>query len=408
VELIYLDSNATTSLLPAAREAMGPFLAGAFGNPASAHAVGRRARRALEDARERLAQLLDAFPDEVIFTSGATEANNLALFGLVGEPPGQLLASPVEHPSVSEPLRQLAASGYTLDLLPVDARGRVPPDALPSALRPDTSLICVMLANHETGTIQPVQALARAAAGSDAIRAGSVSDGPRPILFHCDATQAVGKVPVAFHALGVSTLALSGHKFHGPQGIGALLLRRGLRLTPRTWGGHQQQGRRPGTEPVALVVGMTVALEHACREWEERLARVFRLREVFLDHLRAHAGPVVVNGPDPAGLAACGLASAPLEELPGLPHTLNLSFPGLDANALLMSLDLAGVACSTGSACSSGSLLPSPVLQAMHVPDEVLRSAMRFSFSPLLGEDEVAEAARRVAAVVNRLRRARP
>jgi cysteine desulfurase len=372
MDCIYLDNNATTPLLPAVWEAMRPYLADLFGNPASAHSAGRRARRALEDAREVTAHHLGAHPDEVLFTSGATEANNLALFGLSGDPPAHLLASPIEHPSVAEPLRRLAETGFTLDTLPVDDRGCVSADALSSALRPDTRLVAVMLANHETGVVQPIGALTAALAGR--------------ALFHCDAVQAAGKIAVSFHELGVDTLSISAHKFHGPQGIGALLVRRGVKLRPRTWGGHQQHGRRPGTEPVALAVGLACALDHACRERTERLAHVRSLRERFLAQLRT-AGPVVLNGPDD-----------------GIPHTINVSFPGLKADLLLMNLDLAGIACSTGSACSSGSLLPSPVLQAMRVPDAVLHSALRFSLSPLLTLADLDEAARRIIAVVARLR----
>ena len=374
---IYLDNNATTPLLPVVWESMRPYLTEAFGNPASAHAAGRKARRALEDAREAIAAHLDAESEEVIFTSGATEANNLALFGLCGEPPGHLLASPLEHPSVAEPLRQLTESGFSLDLLPVDGSGCVRAESLEQCLRPDTRLVAVMLANHETGAIQPVRALGEALAGR--------------ARFHCDATQAAGKVPVQFHDLGVDTLALSAHKFHGPKGIGALLLRRGVPLRPRTWGGHQQHGRRPGTEPVALAVGFARALDCACREMDERLAHVRRLRERFLAGLQSNAAPLVLNGSND-----------------GLPHTINVSFPGVKAELLLMNLDLAGVACSTGSACSSGSLLPSPVLQAMGVPEAVLRSAMRFSLSPLLSLPDIDEAVRRIAVVVSRLRESSP
>lgn len=371
---IYLDNNATTPLLPAVWESMRPYLTEVFGNPASAHAIGRRARRALEDARESLAAHLGAQTDEVHFTSGATEANNLALFGMCGDPPGHLLASPIEHPSVAEPLRRLAESGFTLDTLSVDGQGRIRADALTPRLRPDTRLVAVMLANHETGARQPIRHLTETLAGR--------------ARFHCDATQAVGKVPVHFHDLGVDTLALSAHKIHGPKGIGALLIRRGVPLRPRTWGGHQQHSRRPGTEPVALAVGLACALEHACQEMNDRCARVRQLRQRFLDCLNAEAAPIVLNGPDD-----------------GIPHTINLSFPGVKADLLLMNLDLAGVACSTGSACSSGSLLPSPVLQAMGVPNAVLHSAMRFSLSPLLTVDDIDEASRRIAAVVARLRR---
>lgn len=374
MDCIYLDNNATTPLLPEVWEAMSPYVTEVFGNPASAHAAGRRARRALEDAREAVAAHLGAHGDEVLFTSGATESNNLALFGLCGEAPGHLLASPLEHPSVAEPLRRATEIGFTLDTLPVDVRGCVRLDSLEDRLTPQTRLIAVMLANHETGAIQPVRALTHRLAGR--------------AFFHCDAVQAVGKIPVHFHDLGVDTLSLSAHKFHGPKGIGALLVRRGVKLSPRMWGGHQQQGRRPGTEPVALAVGLSYALDLACREMNDRLNHVRRLREVFLAHLHAYASPLVLNGPDDDGI----------------PHTIDISFPGVKADVLLMNLDLVGVACSTGSACSSGSLLPSPVLQAMGVAEEVLRSAMRFSLSPLLRMEDIDEAARRIVAVVARLR----
>lgn len=375
---IYLDHNATTPMLPAVWEAMRPYLTEIYGNPASAHRVGSRARRALDDARARVAALLGAYPDEVIFTSGATEANNLALFGLAGSPPGHLITSPIEHPSVAEPLRRLEHAGMAVDRLPVTADGIVVPDSLPRLLRPETRLVSVMLVNHETGAVQPVAALTGSLDGRAA--------------FHCDAVQAVGKIPVHFHDLGVSTLSLSAHKFHGPKGVGALLVRRRVHLQPLIWGGHQQQGRRPGTEPVALAVGLATALDLWHSEAATRTERVRRLRTLFLNGLREMVGPVLVNGPGEDDPAAA------------VPHTLNLSFPGCQADALLMSLDLAGVACSTGSACSSGSLLPSPVLQAMGAPDEVLHSAMRFSFSGLLTEGDVAEAARRVEQVVRRLR----
>jgi cysteine desulfurase len=374
MDCLYLDNNATTPLLPAVWEAMRPYLTDIYGNPASAHQAGRRARRALEDTREQLAALLDAHADEVVFTSGATEANNLALFGLSGAPSSHLLASPLEHPSVAEPLRQLAAAGFSVEWLPVDREGRVSEEALAERVRADTRLVSVMLANHETGTLQPIRSLVECLAGR--------------ATFHCDAVQATGKIPVRFHALGVEALTLSAHKFHGPKGVGALLLKRGVKLRPQTWGGHQQQGRRPGTEAVALAVGMTKALATAHDEMESRRTMVLRLRERFLTRLQQEAGPVVVNGP--------------LHD--GIPHTLNLSFPGLKADALLMNLDLAGVACSTGSACSSGSLLPSPVLTAMGVPDDMLHSAMRFSLSALLSDAEIDDAARRVVGVVTRLR----
>jgi cysteine desulfurase len=372
---IYLDNNATTPLLPAVLEAMRPFLTEAYGNPASAHWAGRRARQALEDARERTAALLGAYLDEVIFTSGATEANNLALFGLAGDPPAHLITSAIEHPSVVEPIQRLSARGFTVDRLRVDRTGIACPEDLPRLLRPATRLVTVMLANNETGAVQPVAKLMKSLQGR--------------LHFHCDATQAVGRWPVHFHDLGVTTLSLSAHKFHGPKGVGALLVRRQTPVTQQLWGGHQQQGRRPGTEAVALVVGLATALELAHQESAIRRTRVLRCRQCFLERLHELAAPVVLNGPADGGI----------------PHTLNLSFPGCRAEALLVNLDLAGVACSTGSACSSGSLLPSPVLRAMGVAEDVLHSAMRFSLSSLLTEGDVEEAARRIAAVVSRLRR---
>lgn len=371
---IYLDHNATTPLLPRAWEAMRPYFDGEFGNPASAHHVGRRARRALEDARERCAALLGAFPDEVVFTSGGTEANNLALFGQAGDPPGRLLISAVEHPSVIEPARELARLGFGVDTLPVDNIGRVRLDALPALLASPARLVAVMLANHETGAVQPIKELADVVGGRAAI--------------HCDAVQAAGKLPIGFHDLGVTTLSVSAHKFHGPTGVGGLLVRRGTPLQPHLWGGHQQQGRRPGTEPVALAVGMATALQAAHDEADSRAAQIERLRQIFLSRLRDLTAPVILNGPEQGGLL----------------QTLNLSFPGCPADILLIRLDLAGVACSTGSACSSGSLLPSPVLQAMGVPPEVLRSAMRFSLSPFQTEAEIEEAAQRIAVAVSQLR----
>ena len=413
-ELIDLDANATTRLLPAAWEAMQAAFQ-QFGNPSSAHAVGRRARQLLEDARERIAHSLGALPEEVIFTSGATEANNLALFGLI-PPNAHVFASPIEHPCVIEPLRQLGA----VEWLPVSAEGivsvkveerasrsspgwhRLPAGAatadtsheyraleafrleagttqnrleagstLPEADR--TSFVTVMLANHETGAIQPVREIAASL--------------PPGAMFHTDAAQAVGKIPVHFHDLGVTSLSASAHKFRGPQGVGLLLLKKGTTLHPRTFGGHQQQGRRPGTEPVALVVGMAEALERAVKCFPNSATARARLWE----RLHALASPLVLNGP------AIGSPNA-------LPTTLNVSFPGCRGDLLLMALDLAGVACSTGSACSSGSLLPSPVLQAMGVSDDVLRSALRFSFDPAMELSVLDDAAERIAKVVHKMR----
>jgi cysteine desulfurase len=372
--MINLDHHATTPVLPEVWEAMLPYLTEPIGNPSSAHALGRKARRALEDAREHIAKLLGAYPDEVIFTSGATEANNLAIFGLAGEPPAHILAAPIEHPCVIEPLRQLAARGFEVEWLPVQPDGTVSASEVSRRSRVETRLIALMLVNHETGAVQPVRA---------------VCDGLTSAQCHCDAAQAVGKMPVAFHELGVASLAASGHKFGAPPGIGLLLLRRSVRLRPLFFGGHQQQDRRPGTESVALAVGLATALAIAHAEMEIRRRHVEHLRGDLLSRLRAGAAPVVVNSPDD-----------------GSPYVLNVSFPGCRAELLLMKLDLLGVACSTGSACSSGSLLPSPVLQSMKVSEAVLESAMRFSFGTKAALADVGQASERIIKCANELRRA--
>lgn len=276
----------------------------------------------------------------------------------------------IEHPCIIEPLRQLEARGVPVEWLPADARGVV-------RISSSAALVCLMLANHETGAVQPVRDVARAL--------------PPGTHLHCDAVQAVGKVPVHFRDLGATTLSLSAHKFGGPKGVGALLVKRGTELAPLTFGGHQQKGRRPGTEPVALVVGLATALELATRDLEPNRAKAELLRARFWGALERTCGPVVLNGPE------IGAADV-------VPTTLNVSFPGCRADLLLMALDLAGVACSTGSACSSGSLVPSPVLRAMGVPDEVLRSALRFSFAPAQPVEEIDEALRRIAECVSRVR----
>jgi len=368
---IYLDHHSTTPVRPEVLEAMRPWLTNSFGNPASSHSFGRGARNAIEEARETVAKCLGATPNEVVFTSGATEANNLAVFGLAGESPCHILTSLIEHPCVVEPLQQLATRGFDVENVPVGGDGIVDVQEFTSRIRPTTRLVVLMATNHETGAIQPVVP-------------------PGNYFWHCDAAQAAGKRPIDFRQLGATTLTISGHKFGAPAGIGALLLRKGVNIPPRLFGGHQQQGRRPGTEPVALAVGLAKALDLACQEQESTAAHVRQLRQHMIDRLAADAGPIVVNGSADADRQS--------------PYVLDVSFPGLRADALLMALDIAGVACSTGSACSSGSLLPSPVLKAMGVPDEVLKSAMRLSFGVGTTTEEVEEGAAIIINTVKRLR----
>jgi cysteine desulfurase len=377
--MIYLDHNATTALDPEVLEAMRPYLLTA-GNAESRHAAGRAARRAWDDARDAVARVLNAEPSEVVFTSGGTEANNLAVFGLADaeKGPGRVVSSPIEHPAVAEPLAKLEAEGFPIDRPRVSAEGVADAAATADAIRDDTRFVTLMLANNETGARQPVAALAALAAA-------------RGVPTHTDAVQAVGRVPVDFRALGVATLAASAHKFHGPPGVGLLLVKSGVRLRSGLLGGGQQQGRRAGTVAVPLAVGFASALVKWRDEADHRAARWQALTDRLETGLLAALGPARVarNGP-PSG--------------PGrLPQTVNLGFPGLDGDALLMQLDLAGVCASLGSACASGSTRPSPTLVAMRLPDDRLRSSVRFSLGATTTAAEIDEAVARVVAVVERL-----
>ncbi len=431
---IYLDHNATTPILPEAWEAMRPVMAEAFGNPSSAHQMGRRARQFLEDARDKVAALLGADSDEIVFTSGATEANNLAILGLnLGVDSPHILASLIEHPCVIEPLKQHANHGVVVEWLPVSERGVVETESVVARVTPNTRLICLMLVNHETGAIQPVRRVAKKF--------------HKELFIHCDAAQAVGKIPVNFHDLSVTTLSASAHKFRGPKGVGVLLLKSGTKCRPRLFGGHQQKGLRPGTEPVALAVGMATALEVAVRDMASNLAKLEALRTRFVSKLCEAIPDIVLNSaedteatpppatprrgegsktslpPSPlAGRAGVGWRLQPplippqtggeKTALPqgatgwgcSLPTTVNVSFLGCRSDVLLVSLDLAGIACSTGSACSSGSLLPSPVLEAMGVSEERLRSAIRFSLSTMLTEQDIDDATDRITKCVHAVR----
>ncbi|MHB1033942.1 MAG: cysteine desulfurase family protein [Pirellulales bacterium] len=380
MDSIYLDHNATSPMLPEVAEAVARCHASTWGNPASQHQAGRRARQALEDARERISHILGAEltgprSDRLIFTSGGTESNNLAILGLAGTAPGQAVISAIEHASVAGPAEHLNRAGWRIARLGVSSAGAVRVEELPGLLTDQTRLVSVMLGNNETGVVQPVRQLAERAAAAG-------------VPFHTDAVQAVGKLPVDFRALGVATLSLSAHKFHGPRGIGALLVRHGARLSPILFGGFQQDGLRPGTEPVALAVGLCTALEVWHGRWESRREHLATLRDRFEAQLRAGWPEAVVNG---------GAAER-------LPHTSNVSFPGLDRQALAIALDLAGVACSTGSACASGASERSPTLLAMGLPAAVVEGALRFSFAATTTFEEVDEAARRILHVCKYLK----
>ena len=368
---IYLDNNATTPPLPEVVEVAARVMRDCFGNPGSPHRAGRQARQILEQSREQIAFMLGANPRELIFTSGGTEANNLALRGLTHGRNGTIAISPGEHPSCLEVCTAPAMRAWNLHKFSVDHCGRITSIEMPS----QTRLAAVILAHNETGVIQDTRPLAAACHS-------------RGVPLHLDGVQAVGKIAVHFHDLGATTLSFGAHKFHGPRGVGGLLLRDGTRLMPLLRGGHQEFERRPGTEPVALIAGMAKALELWHASQAERTQTVSTMRDRLQAALIERCAPTVVNG----------------DGAPRLPNTLNISFPGVDGEAILVALDLEGVCCSLGSTCASGSAEPAPILLAMGLTPDLYRSAVRFSLSFLNTTRELDEAVRRIAAVVERLR----
>jgi len=380
---IYLDYNATSPLLPEVTEAMVECYRRYPGNPASQHRSGREAHRVLEDAREEIADMLGARltgrqADRLVFTSGGTESNNLAVLGIAGAAPTRhaqgIVISAIEHPSVESAAAHLTRSGWSVRRLGVTQAGVVRFEEIDDILATRPALVSVMLASNETGVVQPVAEIA------ERCRAAGV-------LMHTDAVQVVGKLPVEFRKLGVATMSIAAHKFHGPRGIGALILRHDVALAPVMFGGLQQDGLRPGTEPVALAVGMRAALEAYHRERDQRARRMSELRDRFEAALQASLSGLVING---------GGADR-------LPHVSNVAFVGLDRQALMVALDLAGVECSTGSACASGSSEPSPVLRAMGCDDRLVSSSLRFSLGATTTEAEIDEAIRRIGAVCGRM-----
>jgi cysteine desulfurase len=377
---IYLDNAATTPLAHEVLAAMHDCAATAFANPASQHAAGRAARRTLEDAKEEIARLLGAQvagmrSDRLIVTSGGTESNNLLLTGLAHGRMGRIVLSAIEHPSVMEMGKVLSRRGYDVQHARVNQQGQLDLDHFRSLIDSDTILASAMLGNNETGVIQPVAEAAEICAAAE-------------VDFHCDATQAVGKTPVDFRALGVSAMTAAPHKFHGPRGMGVLLLREQMQLEPMLHGGFQQLGFRPGTESVMLVVGMLRALQW----WQSNAAELEQLIGELRDRLEAalldRLPDLLING----------------AEVPRLPHVSNLAFLGLDRQALVMALDMAGVACSTGSACASGSSEPSPTLLAMGREKAVVGSSLRFSLGAFTTAAEIDSAVERISKVVNELR----
>jgi len=378
--VIYADYNATTRLDPEVRAAMEEALDAGFGNPSSIHAAGQAARRLVDKARARVARFVGAAPEEIVFTSGGTEADNLAVLGVAGAASGDrpgVVTSAIEHQAVLAPCAFLQKQSRPVTFLPVDGTGRIDLGALEAAAKPDVALVSVMLANNDTGTVQPIAEVVKVATACGAV-------------VHTDAVQAAGKLPVAVNQLGVSLLSFSSHKIHGPKGVGALYLRRGVALAPLVHGGRQERTLRPGTENVPGIVGFGKACELAQARLEADSCRVAELRAHFESQILARIRGARLNG---------GGAR--------LPNTSNIAFAGLDGEAITINLDLAGMAVSTGAACSSADKTPSHVLVAMGQSAQEARSSVRFSFGRDNTDEEIDRAVILVVQTVNMLREAR-
>ena len=380
MKTVYLDYNATSPVLEEVAREMAPYLSDRFANPSSVHRAGQEARHAVEEARERIAAAMGVKPREMIFTSGGTEANNLALKGAMRHEAERgrrhIAVSRIEHSSVVGAAEALAREeGMEVGWVSASADGKVSPDAVRAALRPDTALVSVMHANNETGVLQPIQEIARLAR-------------ERGILFHTDAVQAFGKVPFRPAEWGCDLASVSAHKIGGPKGAGALFCRSGVSLRALWHGGFQEKNLRPGTENVGAFVGFGKAAELALRDREEEARRLMKLRQTLERGLEEEVGGVSVNGTGPF-----------------LPQTLNAAFAGIEGTALAMNLDLEGLAVSTGSACAAGSVEPSHVLLAMGLGPETAKSSLRFSFGRFTTEEEIRFAVRAVARVAGRLRK---
>ena len=376
---IYLDHAATTPVRPEVFDAMAPYFGPRFGNPSSTHRWGREARAALDEARERVAQSLGAAPDEICFTSGGTESDNLAVLGawrvLRAQGKRAVVTSPTEHKAVLVAAHQAAKEGAEERLLRIDATGRIDLADAETTLGSDTAVCSLMWVNNETGVVQPIAELAACAKAQGA-------------LFHTDAVQAFGKVEVDARTVPFDFASVSGHKLGAPKGIGAFFIRRGAPLEPLFFGGSQDRGRRPGTENVAAAVGLARAMELAVAEREAHWRTYEAMRDALQAALEAKVPGLVVHG---------GRA-------PRAPHILNVSVPGTDSESLLMALDLQGVAASSGSACQSGSVTPSHVLSAMGIPADVANAAVRMSFGSLSTPADVTRVAELFPALVAKAR----
>ena len=376
---VYLDNNATTPVAEEVYRQMQPYFCQSFGNAASIHGFGQEARAAIEVARQEVADLIGAQTGEIVFTGGGTEADNTVVRGVAaaqGGRGGHIITSTIEHPAVLAPCAELERAGFRVTRIPVDAQGQIDLTQLEAAIDAQTVMISLIHGNNEVGSIQRLERVAEIA-------------GRHGVLFHTDAVQTVGKIPVDVRKLGVDLLSLSAHKLHGPKGVGALFVRNGLELAPLLLGGSHERGRRAGTENVAGAVGLGAACRLAGTSMGEFGLRVRNLRDRLENGLLQQLPRLEVNG----------------SRRRRLPHVSNLSFEGLEGEALLIALDFKGIAISTGAACASGSMEPSHVLLAMKLPRSRVQSALRFSLSRLTQDDDIDYVLETVPEVVNRMRR---
>jgi cysteine desulfurase len=379
---VYLDYNATTPVDRMVLDAMLPYFAECYGNASSIHSAGQHARAGVDHARETVAALVGAKPSEIVFTSGGTEADNLAIFGSVAasrNPKKHVITTAIEHHAVLNACQALEKQGIEVTYVAVSQGGVVNPEDIRRALRPETVLISVMHANNELGTVQPIEVIGRIAAEAD-------------VLFHCDAVQSAGKLPLDVNQIAADMVSLSAHKIYGPKGVGALYVRSGTPLEPQFHGGHHERDLRPGTENVAGIVGLGKAAELARLRLTEDAARIGALRDRLEESILALVPAAHVNG----------------DTAHRVPNTTNLTIPGAGGEALLIALDLKGVACSTGAACSSGAVEPSHVLLAIGLSQDEARSSLRFSLGRATTADEIDYALSFIPGVAERLRALSP
>jgi len=379
-ERIYLDYAATTPLDPRVLEAMMPYMTEHFGNPNSIHSFGREARRAIDGAREKIAQLLNCQPSEIVFTSGGTESDNLALRGVAEayrHKGNHIVTTAIEHHAVLRTCKALEDMGFSVTYLPVDEHGLVSPEQVAEVVNERTILVSVMHANNEIGTIEPITEIVRV-----------VKEKRPDTIVHTDAVQTVGHIPVDIQELGVDLLSFSAHKFYGPKGIGGLFVRKGVRLVPQITGGGQERNRRSGTENVAAIVGMAKALELAVEEMPTELSRLQALRDELITGVLNHIPETRLNG----------------HPTLRLPHNANFSFRGIEGEALLLQLDLNGIAASSGSACSSGSLEPSHVLLALGLDYELAIGSLRITLGRFTSREHIVRLLNLLPKVVEKLR----